>query len=214
MAHKTDYKDALFAKRKYRQTNNTDGTVSFEDATEYTQEGDRIGAKYCNEIGAALNALEKPTFSQAATRANINSGESMPTILGKVKKWFADLGTAAFYAVANNCTTTAAGSVLDARQGKTLMDNYNQLNSKLQPKPAGTYEKVTSSYTATKDGWMIYTLVAKGAESNAGIDDSLGNRIAYVASGITIMGMAPVQSGVTYTSFAAGSGSRVDMRIN
>ena len=40
-------------------------------------------------------------------------------------------GSAASHAVANNCTTTAAGSVLDARQGKVLMDKANQLSSDL-----------------------------------------------------------------------------------
>ena len=41
-------------------------------------------------------------------------------------------GSAASHAVANNCTTTAAGSVLDARQGKVLMDKANQLSSEFQ----------------------------------------------------------------------------------
>ena len=36
------------------------------------------------------------------------------------KKYIKTLGSAAKQAVANNLTTTAAGSVLDARQGKTL----------------------------------------------------------------------------------------------
>ena len=38
------------------------------------------------------------------------------------KKYIKTLGSAAKQAVANNLTTTAAGSVLDARQGKTLSD--------------------------------------------------------------------------------------------
>ena len=41
-------------------------------------------------------------------------------------------GSAASHAVANNCTTTAAGSVLDARQGKVLMDKANQLSSEIK----------------------------------------------------------------------------------
>lgn len=40
-------------------------------------------------------------------------------------------GSAASHAVANNCTTTQAGSVLDARQGKVLMDKANRLISDL-----------------------------------------------------------------------------------
>ena len=38
------------------------------------------------------------------------------------KKYIKTLGSAAKQTVANNLTTTAAGSVLDARQGKTLSD--------------------------------------------------------------------------------------------
>lgn len=65
------------------------------------------------------------TFDEAATRENIVSGESLSTIMGKVKKWFADLKNAAFHTVANNYTTTEAGYVLDARLGpdiKSKMD--------------------------------------------------------------------------------------------
>ena len=59
MAHKTNYKDALFAQRKYRMQNNPDGTVTAIDETDYTQEGDRVGASEFNEIGNALNVLEQ-----------------------------------------------------------------------------------------------------------------------------------------------------------
>lgn len=37
-----------------------------------------------------------PTFSQSSVRENINSGDSTPTLWGKVKKFFADLKTVAF----------------------------------------------------------------------------------------------------------------------
>lgn len=37
-----------------------------------------------------------PTFSQASTRENINTKESLPTLFGKIKKWFSDLETVAF----------------------------------------------------------------------------------------------------------------------
>ena len=38
------------------------------------------------------------TFSEASTRANIASGETMPTLFGKIKKWFSDLKDLAFIA--------------------------------------------------------------------------------------------------------------------
>lgn len=55
---KTDWKDDMFAgaHRKYNMIENDDGTVSFEDVTEYTQQGDVFGAKELNEIGEEVNA--------------------------------------------------------------------------------------------------------------------------------------------------------------
>lgn len=71
-------------------------------------------------------------FEQAEARENINSGENFSGIFGKVKKWFADLGTAAFMKTANNLVTTGEGFLLDARQGKALDDKASQLLNMLQ----------------------------------------------------------------------------------
>lgn len=54
-------------------------------------------------------------------------------------------GSAASHAVANNCTTTQAGSVLDARQGKVLMDKANQLSSELESEQNKTYSRLSLS---------------------------------------------------------------------
>lgn len=46
-----------------------------------------------SQTDTLLNAKvsDNPTFTEASTRANIASGESFATILGKIKKWFTDL---------------------------------------------------------------------------------------------------------------------------
>lgn len=80
-------------------------------------------------VVGAIKEVNTPTFTTATSRANINSGESQSIIMGKLKKWLADLGTAAFCSVVNNLTTTAEGSVLDARQGKNLSDALTKLNT-------------------------------------------------------------------------------------
>lgn len=72
------------------------------------------------------------TFSQATDRTNLATGDTVKTAFGKIMKWFADLGAAAFQVVANNLTTTVAGSVLDARQGKILSDNIASAQNALQ----------------------------------------------------------------------------------
>ena len=69
------------------------------------------------------------TFAPDATRKLPQSGGRFKAFLGSIVKYLTDLGAAAYLAVANNCTTTQAGSLLDARQGKVLMDKANQLSS-------------------------------------------------------------------------------------
>lgn len=68
MSLKTDYKDDIFSgARKYQMVNNPDGTVSFVDATNYTQEGDYLGAKEVNAITAEVNRI--PCFKKAGGTA-------------------------------------------------------------------------------------------------------------------------------------------------
>lgn len=48
----------------------------------------------CTTVNSKVS--DEPTFTEANTRANIASGESFSTILGKIKKFFSDLKTVAF----------------------------------------------------------------------------------------------------------------------
>lgn len=68
---RTDYKDDVLdtsvnTKRKYNMITNSDGTVSFEDATAYSQNGDSFGAADINsaneEVNNAKNALGGLSF--------------------------------------------------------------------------------------------------------------------------------------------------------
>ena len=71
---KTSYKDAVFAgNRKYQQTTNGDGTVSFTDMTEYTQQGDRFGAEDINDTNTTVNALLKSATATLATGSWLGS---------------------------------------------------------------------------------------------------------------------------------------------
>ena len=56
---KTDWKDDIFTRRKLRMVDNGDGTVTPEDATEYTKRGDLFGAKELNTIGEEVNEIKK-----------------------------------------------------------------------------------------------------------------------------------------------------------
>ena len=55
---KTDYKDDMFdGARRYRITQNSDGTSGITDATTYTQKGDQYGANDVIRTNKAVNAL-------------------------------------------------------------------------------------------------------------------------------------------------------------
>lgn len=88
-----------------------------------------------------------PIFEEAENRTNIENGDTQATLWGKVKKWFADLKDAAFAGIANNCTTTEPGSVLDARQGKALQDEVDALNSNITAADGSRFR-----YAVTDDG--------------------------------------------------------------
>lgn len=62
MALKENYKDDILdvsvnTKRKYRMTENQDGTVSLDDETVYTQEGDSFGASDMNAVNSEVNEV-------------------------------------------------------------------------------------------------------------------------------------------------------------
>ena len=61
---KTNYVDDVLDasvndKRKYNMIQNADGTVSFDDVTTYTQNGDSFGAKDINDTNTAVNVLNE-----------------------------------------------------------------------------------------------------------------------------------------------------------
>ena len=108
-------------------------------------------------------------FEEAEERENIESGDTIPKGLGKIRKWFSDFKQAAFYDVVNNVLQTepgqkvldaAVGKYLDdkkfdisrlvanrnitepgfAMDGKTLVEWLNELNGKLNNDPRATFE--------------------------------------------------------------------------
>jgi hypothetical protein len=126
--------------------------------TTYTFEFDveisitRAGAiQSSSEYGALEAAIAKaegfynPTFAEAKTRDNINSGESIPTLFGKVKKWFTDLNTliklvgSTDISGIGNGTVTDALSVLNSKQSKTIsVSNVTSIQELVNSATGGT----------------------------------------------------------------------------
>lgn len=105
------------------------------------------------------------TFTQATTRTNLLSGDSIKTAFGKIAKWFTDLGAAAFQAVANNLTTESSGSVLDARQGKSLSERIGELNALATSDKSSVVNAINE---LNSKSYLLYggTSIPSGADMN------------------------------------------------
>lgn len=94
-----------------------------------------------DRTGDAANAIV--TFSQAATRANIKSKETMEVIMGKIAKFFADLKTVAFTGLYADLTgtpteATRSSSGLFSAADKTKLDGIAEgANKYTHPTTAG-----------------------------------------------------------------------------
>lgn len=136
------------------------------------------------KVGASGNASNVTNaFTQASSRTGLASGEKLSISLGKISKWLADLGTAAFCTVASNLTTTASGYVLDARQGKALSDKIAQLKGDIADNlnanqitfGASTYYPPT---IAARSGQSVYLKCAGYAKKEIGAGGSFSIAVA------------------------------------
>ncbi len=143
-------------------------------------------AKKLDKTGVGSDLVT--AFSQAAGRTNLSSGEKLSTSLGKVMKWFTDLKTVAFsgsyadlsnkptipsgaagtHGVANNCTTTAANYVLDARQGTALQNNINQVNSNLTTNVSAITSTWLGNNKLSFDGSNFWATASNGIKKKLG----------------------------------------------
>ena len=98
---------------------------------------------------------QQPTFAESGTRTNIASGETLSTLFGKIKKFFADLKTVAF-----------TGSYTDLSNKPTSMQNPNSLTLTMNGS-ATNYNGASSAskswYAPTSAGTSGYEMVSNGS---------------------------------------------------
>ena len=117
-----------------------------------------IQSKLSNEETARTEAdknLQQPTFTEASTRVNITSGETLSTLFGKIKKFFTDLKTVAF-----------TGSYTDLSNKPTSMQNPNSLTLTMNGSSSSYNGSATASkswYAPTSVGTAGYNLISNGS---------------------------------------------------
>ena len=108
-----------------------------------------------DNVEEIINDLDKPTFETAANRSNIVSGETISTLFGKVKKFFADLKTVAF-----------TGSYTDLSNKPASMQNPNSLTLTMNGSSSSYNGSATASkswYAPTSGGTAGYNLISNGS---------------------------------------------------
>ena len=147
-----------------------------------------------DKTGDASNTTTK--FTQAATRANLSSGEKVSVSLGKIMKYFADLKTVAFsgsYADLSN-KPNIPGSVADladgadyAKKSEIPTDNADLANG------AG-YQTATQVNTA---------IAGKGYQTAAQVKSTVEGYGYQTASQVDSKISTAIASAVTYQGNAA-----------
>ena len=106
--------------------NNSDGTVSFEDATVYSQKGSEFGAKEVNEEREAINQLNTDIVAKNASLefdSYVESTESYAIVIGNIcvvsmcfsvdsfSDVWSDYGIATVIGVVSDCRINSVASI-------------------------------------------------------------------------------------------------------
>ena len=106
--------------------------LALVDAPDGAPRDDKINWIYLAKGFSSDIGDSEITFTEAEARENIDTGESVKTVFGKIKKFFTDLTAPAFAQMITSkddlLATKATGYVPDA---KAVADAYTELNSKL-----------------------------------------------------------------------------------
>lgn len=175
---RTDYKDDLLdtsvnTQRKYNVVNNDDGTVSFVDATVYTQNGDTFGASDINAVNQNLTAENGVSFNFAYNEetneygymAKVEGADTFfPFKNGADIEWLANTSQAKYY------NSTTSGSISETY---VVAKNANHILVFVSTSSAriGATRSVTSNNSAS-----TVTLL-KSHSTSSGFDYSIWHTV-------------------------------------
>lgn len=142
-----------------------------------------------------MNAKISVDFEESASRQSLNSGDSLPTLFGKTKKFFSDLKTVAFSGSYNDLTDLPESStpVLNTTQGNpiTITDGVDAPLIEF-----GVYGKSVQDGTPTPE--TPVDIVSVGDDGNVGVTACGKNLLLQTCKSETI-------NGVTFTVQSDGS---------
>lgn len=135
ISYKGDYDSNTTYERLDAVEHNGSTYLAIKDAPDGAPRDDKVNWIYLAKGFSGDIGDSEITFTEAENRENINTGESVKTVFGKIKKFFADLTAPAFAQMITTkedlLATKATGYVPDA---KAVADAYTELNGKLETK--------------------------------------------------------------------------------
>ena len=175
----TDFKDDILAsqnsKRKYTQVNNSDGTVSFQDSTAYSQVGSQYGAKEVNEERKAINDIyanklvtldeidlvtEEGYFVDAKAVKELNSNKKVECFSKTVAT---DVNILVDFSAEVNSIIKNGGKIVSAIPGATTNSNnalvYGKVAIQALPDWSEVYVRCNSNYYSGLGGTTTLNLL-------------------------------------------------------
>lgn len=132
ISYKGDYDSNTTYERLDAVAHNGSTYLAIKDAPDGAPRDDKLNWIYLAKGFSGDIGDSEIAFTEAENRENINTGESVKTVFGKIKKFFADLTAPAFAQMITSkddlLATKATGYVPDA---KAVADTYTELNGKL-----------------------------------------------------------------------------------
>lgn len=132
ISYKGDYNINTAYERLDAVLHNGSTYLALVDAPDGAPRDDKINWIYLAKGFSSDIGDSEITFTEAEARENIDTGESVKTVFGKIKKFFTDLTAPAFAQMITSkddlLATKATGYVPDA---KAVADAYTELNGNL-----------------------------------------------------------------------------------
>lgn len=159
ISYKGDYDSNITYERLDAVEHNGSTYLAIKDAPDGAPRDDKLNWIYLAKGFSGDIGDSEIAFTEAENRENINTGESVKTVFGKIKKFFADLTAPAFAQMITSkddlLATKATGYVPDA---KAVADAVSEVNGKLMTPDYKSAVNIQSNYLCQTNGYVIGTI--------------------------------------------------------
>lgn len=159
ISYKGEYASNTAYERLDAVTHNGSTYLAIKDAPDGAPRDDKLNWIYLAKGFSGDIGDSEIAFTEAENRENINTGESVKTVFGKIKKFFADLTAPAFAQMITSkddlLATKATGYVPDA---KAVADAVTDVTGKLIAPDYQSAVAIQSNYTCITNGYVIGTI--------------------------------------------------------